>query len=71
MSDETVYLLWHYDKFEGEILIGVYQSSLDAEAAIERVKNKPGFCEEGGEFEVVPYVLNRDHWTEGFHRPTE
>jgi|SRR5690242_4976171 len=63
-----VYLLWHTDRFGDEKLIGVYERKSDASSAIERVKFKPGFSEEGGAFELACYQLNKDHWTEGFAR---
>ena len=71
MSNETVFLLWHTDRDEDFKLIGVYRTEEDAIAAKERVKDKPGFSEEGGEFEIVPYELNRDHWTDGFALPID
>ena len=55
MSD-VVYLLWFAKEMpEGE-----------ARAAIERMKDKPGFAEFPQGFEVCPYSLDRDHWTDGF-----
>jgi hypothetical protein len=71
MSVEMVYLLWHTERLGDEKLVGVYRTEEDAFAAIERVKDKPGFSEEGGEFEIAPYELNRDHWTKGFVRTTD
>ncbi len=71
MENEAVYLLWHTDAHEDEKLIGVYRTESDALAAIERVKEKPGFSDERGDFEVAKYELNQDHWTEGFVRPTD
>jgi hypothetical protein len=71
MSLEKVFLLWHTDRFENEILIGVYRTKEDAKGAIDRVKDKPGFSEEVGEFETAEYELNKDHWTKGFIRPED
>lgn len=70
MSD-TVHLLWFAKEMpEGEedieILIGVYSSKQEASAAIERMKDKPGFGDFPQGFEVCPYTLDHDHWTEGF-----
>jgi hypothetical protein len=67
-SRRRVYLLWHTDQFGDEKLIGVYERKSDASAAIERIKFKPGFSEEGGTFEIACYRLNKDHWTAGFSR---
>jgi hypothetical protein len=67
---ESVVLLWHVqplaDGDEDEKLIGVYRSELDARAAIERLKLKPGFAEHQEGFLCETYPLNVDHWTEGF-----
>ena len=71
MSLEKVFLLWHTDRLKNEVLIGVYRSREDAIAATDRVKDKPGFSEEGGEFEIAEYDLNKDHWTEGFIYPED
>ena len=70
MSD-MVHLLWFAKEMpEGEedieLLIGVYSSVEEARAAIQRVKNKPGFADFQQGFEVCPYALDRDHWADGF-----
>ncbi|MEP6644149.1 MAG: hypothetical protein ABJA69_06610, partial [Acidobacteriaceae bacterium] len=49
-----------------EPLIGVYLSDEEARAAIKRMKDKPGFADFPQGFEMCPYSLNRDHWTDGF-----
>ena len=67
-STVNVYLLWHTDRFGDEKLIGVYEKETNASLAMERVKVKPGFSDEGDAFEIVSYELNKDHWTEGFVR---
>ena len=67
---DSVYLLWHSheldDGHDDVKLIGVYRTELDAQAALERVKDKPGFKELPEGFEIVEYRLNRDGWTEGY-----
>jgi len=67
---DEVFLLWHVHKLgdndEDEKLIGVYRSREDAEAAIKRVGTQPGFAEALQGFEICPYRLNEDHWTEGY-----
>ena len=68
---ETVYLLWHVqelDSGDDEKLIEVYRTEEDAKAAIERVCHKAGFSTLPDGFQICPYELNRDHWTEGFVR---
>ena len=67
----VVHLLWFAKEMpEGaddiELLIGVYSSDEEAKAAIERMKDKPGFADYPYGFEVCPYSLDRDHWTDGF-----
>jgi homoserine kinase type II len=69
--NDVVHLLWFVKEMpEGEedieLLIGVYSSDGEARAAIDRVKDKPGFSDFPQGFEVCPYSLNRDRWTEGF-----
>jgi homoserine kinase type II len=44
----------------------VYYREAEAKAAIQRLKNKPGFVNFPEGFQVHPYELDRDHWTEGF-----
>jgi len=68
---ESVFLLWHVHRFrdsddEDEKLIGVYRIRSDAEAAILRVREKPGFSGQPEGFQISEYPLNKDHWTEGF-----
>jgi hypothetical protein len=68
---EKVFLLWHVVELDGaddEKLIGVYRAEPDAKTAIERLSDKPGFADFGDGFQICPYELNRDHWTEGFVR---
>ncbi len=70
MSD-VVHLLWFTKEMpEGqddiELLIGVYSSVEKARAVIEKMKVKPGFVDFPQGFEVCPYSIDDDHWTEGF-----
>jgi hypothetical protein len=65
----SVVLLWHVHEINGEEdskLIGVYASEPDAIAAIDRLKGKPGFAQTADGFQYERYLLNSDHWTEGF-----
>jgi hypothetical protein len=65
-----VFLLWHTHRFpdgdDDEKLIGVYSAREKAQAAIERVAGKPGFADQPEGFEICPYELDLDHWTEGY-----
>jgi hypothetical protein len=65
----SCFLLWHthtVDEEDDDKLIGVYTSSTDAKAAIERIKGKAGFIDHPDGFEIVEYTVGQDHWTEGF-----
>lgn len=68
---DSVYALWHVHDVNGtddEKLIGIYRTEEDAKAAVERLKDKPGFRETQGGFSIYTYLLNRDSWEEGFVR---
>jgi hypothetical protein len=66
----SAFLLWYVrapdSADEEEFLIGVYCTEEEAKAAIVRLRDKPGFVSAPGEFQIHPYEMNRDHWTEGF-----
>ena len=62
----VVYLLWHTDKYDDSKLLGVYRTEELADSAMSRFRDKPGFREPGGEFEIDKYKVNQDNWTEGF-----
>jgi homoserine kinase type II len=68
--NDKVELLWFVQEREGgedaDLLIGVYGTEGDAEAAIGRLRGKPGFVEFPDGFKRVSYEVNKDHWTEGF-----
>ncbi len=70
----SVWLLWFEQEREGkddtELLIGVYVTRALAEAAITRVRDQPGFCHYPQGFAAHEYILNQDHWIEGFIRPS-
>jgi len=66
---DSVFILWHSHEVDGnadEKLIGVYRTRDDAEAAIDRLVDKPGFRNVRDGFEIHEYVLGRDGWTEGY-----
>ncbi|GGG98203.1 hypothetical protein [Silvibacterium dinghuense] len=69
---DVVFLLWYvrlWDEGEDtELLVGVYSSEANARAAIERLKGQPGFRQYVQGFQVHPYSLDRDSWTEGYAR---
>ena len=47
-------------------LIGVYASEADAEAAVNRLRDRPGFQDHADAFHIDPYRVGQDHWREGF-----
>jgi hypothetical protein len=47
-------------------LIGIYSSEKKAKAALERVRDKPGFRDHPEGFEITKVLLDRDDWREGF-----
>ena len=65
-----VYLLWFVqerkESEDAELLIGVYDSEVAAKAAIDRVRNKPGFADFPEGFQIHHRELGQDSWTEGF-----
>jgi hypothetical protein len=67
---DSVVLLWHvHQKPDGEdeeLLIGVYRTEDDARAAIDRLRDKPGFRDHPEGFQCHTNHLNRDGWTEGY-----
>ncbi len=68
-GNDYVFMLHHTitrGDAEDDKIIGVYSTRAEAEAAIERLKNKPGFRDPRGEFGIGPYKLNRDHFGDGF-----
>ena len=67
---KLVYLLWFEQERETgediELLIGVYASETDARAAIELVKDQPGFREYPEGLQIHERQLGEASWTEGF-----
>jgi homoserine kinase type II len=46
--------------------IGVYSTRESAEAAVQRLLDKPGFRDDSEGFHIDEYSLDEDHWPEGF-----
>jgi hypothetical protein len=66
---KSVFILHHSYELDGcdkTKLIGVYTSAAEAESAIGRLKQQPGFCDYPNAFIYDEYELNKDHWNEGF-----
>tara|TARA_R100001132_G_scaffold20383_1_gene17962 strand:- start:1848 stop:2099 length:252 start_codon:yes stop_codon:yes gene_type:complete len=69
MDTTTVWVLWHSYDLDGKDeskLIGVYSSVKLANDARDRMIELPGFREHPQDFVIDRYVLNEDHWREGF-----
>ncbi|OTQ70172.1 MULTISPECIES: hypothetical protein [unclassified Gilliamella] len=67
---QKIYYLYHvrYEDTDDEDfrIIGIYSSSKQAKLAIERMKKKPGFIDFPNGFQIIPSVLNRAEWLDGF-----
>jgi hypothetical protein len=64
---KSVFLLWHVNRETQDWkLIGVYVSQSDADQAIQRLKDKPGFISIPSGFYISEYEIGKDHWSEGF-----
>lgn len=62
---QDVFMLHHTygpeeDQAENLKLIGVYSTRSNAEAALERVKDQPGFCTRQDGFEISSATLDQD-----------
>lgn len=71
----TVHVVQHAheaaDGSEDIKVIGVYRSRREAEAAVDRLRLQPGFCDHPDGFHIDEYLVGKDHWTEGFSSPDE
>jgi hypothetical protein len=80
-TSTIVYSLEHVVDYAGDMesvkTIGIYSSREKAAQAIDRLKDKPGFCENpllfnpaederASGFIIDAYVLDVDNWSEGF-----
>jgi hypothetical protein len=66
---DSVFILWHSHEVAentDEKLIGVYRTREEAQGAIGRLEDKPGFKDARDGFEIHEYVLGIDGWTEGY-----
>jgi homoserine kinase type II len=68
---DSVYVLQHCYELDNTLevkFIGVYSSDVSAKAAIERLKEVPGFSEHPAEcFYIDKYHVDEDNWSEGFY----
>jgi hypothetical protein len=69
-GEMDVYVLQHVhalgDDDEDVKMIGVYSSHASAEAAVERLRRQPGFCDAPDGFCIDRYPFDKDHWAEGY-----
>jgi len=67
---EAVFVLWHVHKLDGgrddAKLIGVCRTEDRANAAIERLRARPGFVDAPDGFVIDQYQLYQDHWNEEY-----
>lgn len=66
---KEVYVLEHsyeLDECDESKLIGIYSSKQAAQDAITRLQSQPGFRDYPDNFTIDRYVLDQDHWKEGF-----
>ena len=71
MSDKVWVLWFEQEREEGEdteLLIGVYRTEENANDAIARLKDKPGFRDHPQGFHAYETTLDKDSWEEGFAR---
>jgi len=65
-----VYVVQHVredsDGYDDIKFIGVYSTRQEADKAVARLKQVPGFTETPQGFYVDQYEVDKDHWTEGF-----
>lgn len=75
MSDRRVFIVHHSHEVEGGVdetkLIGVFSTRATAEAAIERLREQPGFRDLPDHFIVEEYTLDEVQWSGGFTIPDD
>lgn len=67
---QKIYLVQHEYELENGSdetkVIGVYSTRENAEAAVFRLVEQPGFCDRPDNFHIDEYDLDKDHWAEGY-----
>ena len=65
-----VYVLQHVHSWEDGAedvkFIGVYSSQENAQAAITRLSQAPGFSDAPAGFHIDEYQIDKDQWVEGY-----
>ena len=66
----SVFVLQHVhsreDGVEDVKFIGVYSSREKAQGAVARLGRTPGFSDAPDGFHIDEYLVDQDHWVEGF-----
>jgi len=71
-DNDVVWIVKHEHSkpgFEDETMtkfIGIYSSAENAAAAVERLKQQPGFSTYPEGFRITRSLINQDGWPEGF-----
>jgi hypothetical protein len=67
-EDSAVYLVQHMvgDREETCKTVGIYTSKEAARLAVRRLRRKPGFCDHPKGFYIDKYLIDKDHWSDGF-----
>ena len=68
---KSVFIVQHsyeYDECEETKTIGIYSTKEKAEKVIEKYKGLPGFKHYLDYFFIDEYVIDEDHWKEGFFK---
>ncbi len=67
---KSVFIVHHIHEFddghEDHKIIGVFASHSEAQAALDLVKDQPGFREEQNGFEIAEWELGRIGWRERY-----
>ncbi|MBI5774360.1 MAG: hypothetical protein HZA89_11535 [Verrucomicrobia bacterium] len=66
---KTVFVVMHeyfWVNHDEEKMIGVYATRSEAENAVSRARQLPGFVNWPEGFSIDEYELGQDHWTSGF-----
>jgi len=70
MAVQSVFIVQHVaredEDDENVKFIGAYSSRAEARAAISRLLPQPGFRDYPEGFHIDEYLLDQDHWSEGF-----
>jgi hypothetical protein len=65
-ADADGNLVWDEEDGDNPKILGVYSTAQRAQDRIERARRDPGFADEPDCFMIDRYVVDRDHWEDGF-----